>query len=66
MKISELITELQKHDSEKMVVIAGYEGGFNGLESVETVQLKLNVNTRWYLGKHEENANGNTAAILIR
>jgi len=65
MKISELIAELQRHDPEKMVVMPGYEGGFNEVKAVKTVQLKLNVNTRWFLGKHEENANGDTAAILI-
>jgi len=53
MKIKELIAELQKHDPELMVVIAGYEGGVNEVSRTQAVGIKLNVNTEWYYGKHE-------------
>jgi len=45
MKIKELIAELQKHDPELMVVIAGYEGGVNEVSRTQAVGIKLNVNT---------------------
>lgn len=58
MKVKELIETLQRYDPEEMVVIDGYEGGFKEVETVEQINLKLNVNEEWYYGKHEEVADG--------
>ena len=54
MNVKELIAELQKCDPDMMVVIHGYEGGVNEVGLVEGVGVKLNANTAWYYGKHEE------------
>jgi hypothetical protein len=53
MTITELITELQKHDPTSQVVVNGYEGGFDDITNVTTLPLKLNVNHEWYYGAHE-------------
>ena len=66
MKVKELIEELQKCDPEKMVVVAGYEGGHDETGSVEEIRLKLNVNTERYYGDHEQDENGECHAIFIR
>jgi len=53
MKVKELIEKLSQMDSELMVVVHGYEGGVNEVDSCELRDIELNVNTAWYYGKHE-------------
>jgi hypothetical protein len=53
MKVKELIKQLQLHNPEQMVVVGGYEGGYDEIEEVKEIKLKLNVNEAWYYGKHE-------------
>ena len=53
MKVKELIEKLQRYDSETMIVVNGYEGGYDEIEEVKEIKLKLNVNEAWYYGKHE-------------
>jgi hypothetical protein len=65
MKVKELIEELQKLDPEKMVVTAGYEGGYDEISGAGEIRLKLNVNTAWYYGKHEQDNDGECHAISI-
>jgi hypothetical protein len=65
MKVKELIEELQKLDPEKMVVTAGYEGGYDEISGAGEIRLKLNVNTAWYYGKHEQDNDGECNAISI-
>ena len=65
MKVKELIETLQQLDPEKMVVIAGYEGGHNEISSVEAIRLNLNVNQGEVYGKHEQAKDGECHAICI-
>lgn len=53
MKVSELITKLQELDQDKMIVINGYEGGCDFPNLLVKTNIMLNVNTKWYYGKHE-------------
>ena len=53
MKVSELITKLQELDQDKMIVISGYEGGCDFPNSLAKANIKLDVNTEWYYGKHD-------------
>ena len=66
MKVKELIEELQKHDPERMVVVAGYEGGYDEISGAGEIRLKLNAHTEWYYGNHEENDKGECLGILIQ
>ena len=65
MNVRTLIEHLSKLDPELMVVVSGYEGGVDEVDLLEPVKLKLNVNTKWYYGKHEEDKDGETQAIKI-
>lgn len=65
MKVKELIEKLQQCDPEKMVVQQGYEGGHGEVTRVREIRLKLNVNTAWYYGPHEEDKDGECEAINI-
>ena len=53
MNVGELIEKLQRYDPEQMVVIDGYEGGYDTADEVHEMKIKLNVNEPWYYGKHE-------------
>jgi hypothetical protein len=68
MKVKELIEKLQKYDSEQMVVIYGYEGGYDEVDKINEIKLKLNVNKAWYYGKHEivdDNEDFDCVAVYI-
>ena len=66
MKVKELIEELQKHDPERMVVVAGYEGGYDEISGAGEIRLKLNAHTEWYYGNHEGDDKGECHGILIQ
>jgi hypothetical protein len=68
MKVKELIAHLQNCDPELIVVTHGYEGGKHEVANVEQIGLKLNVNTAWYYGEHEQTCSDekpDAMAILI-
>lgn len=54
MKVFDLILALQALPPDLIVVAPGYEGGYREVKAPWTVMLKLNVNTEWYYGPHEE------------
>jgi hypothetical protein len=55
MKVKELIEHLKTLDQDATVFVRGYEGGYNTVtNTVEKENFKLNVNTEWYYGAHEE------------
>lgn len=53
MKVKYLIKELQELDQEAMVIVSGYEGGYNEVSYANQKQIALNVHTSWYYGSHE-------------
>ena len=53
MKVKDLLKQLQELDQESMVIISGYEGGYNEVSSADPKQIALDVNTSWYYGCHE-------------
>ena len=54
MKVKRLIALLKKQDPEAQVVVAGYEAGYDDVNRVGTIPLKLNVNPKatGYYGRH--------------
>lgn len=55
MTVGELIEELKKHDPTLLVVVRGYEGGVNVINSLERYRVKLDANLgTWYYGRHEQ------------
>lgn len=66
--VGALIELLQNRPPDQRVIIRGYEGGYNDIEGVSELPLRLNVNTAWYYGKHEEPGlthRADTTATLI-
>jgi hypothetical protein len=55
MKASELIKFLQGLDPEMVVMVPGYEGGYRYVDpSAGSIEMALNVHSKWYYGPHEE------------
>lgn len=65
MNVRELIETLQKLDPNTMVIRSGYEGGVAEVTHVEITTIKLDVNTEWWYGPHEECSEGDTQAVYI-
>jgi hypothetical protein len=36
------------------VVVSGYEGGYNDVDSFENIKIVRDYNKEWYYGKHED------------
>jgi hypothetical protein len=54
MKVKELIQELQKLDPELLVVVRGYEGGVDEVNSIYLCNVELDSNAGIeYYGNHE-------------
>ena len=58
MNVKELIEELSTLHTEALVVKSGYEGGLDNIQGARYIKVKLNVNTVWYYGPHEEDKDG--------
>jgi len=56
MKVKELIELLQKHDPESIVVVDGYETGFDEVKEVEHLAglKKLSPEKAYYDGEYQE------------
>lgn len=54
MTVKELIDVLERLDPNLHVFTRGYEGGFEDVEFIkDPFDVALDVNDRWYYGKHE-------------
>lgn len=61
MKVKDLILRLQACNPDLMVVVNGYEDGFNELKNItDCVEIALNVNEGSYFGEHERVRSGLT------
>lgn len=65
MTVKQLIETLQQLDPEQMIVTSGYEGGYDETLFVRPIRLRLNVNTAWYYGAHEQDDNGECHAVCV-
>jgi hypothetical protein len=71
MKIKELISLLQRHDPEMMVVVDGYESGYDEVERVNIVNIINNPKAleKTWEGEYNEdylNDKGTKALLLPR
>jgi hypothetical protein len=53
MKIKELIDLLQTKDPEDLVVVSGYEGGFNEVTEIDPIIICGPFKKEWYYGKYD-------------
>jgi len=59
MTVKELIEQLQKFDPEQIVVVDGYETGFDEIKEVEYIAglKKLPEDKAWYDGEYQKAPN---------
>lgn len=63
--VAQLIAELQKLPPDMRVMVRWYEGGYNDCGVPKLVQIKLNQNTEWYYGAHDDPGSKETADITV-
>lgn len=54
MTVKELIEQLQKEDPNKLVLVSGYEGGYDSLQEVRQVRVKHCPSENWWDGEYED------------
>lgn len=66
MNVNQLIKRLQMYPPDLRVVVRGYEGGYNDVDTFENLKIVLDYHSAWYYGKHEdvESLYGNNAERL--
>ena len=66
MNVGQLIEQLKNYPQDLRVVVCGYEGGYNDVDTFENLKIVLNYHEEWYYGKHEdaESLYGNNAEQL--
>lgn len=65
MTASQLIEILKAYPGDTPVLVDGYEDGFSDISSLQEKLVLLNVNTKDYLGPHDEAPGANTKVIVI-
>jgi hypothetical protein len=54
MTVQDLMNKLKKLPKDSLVVVSGYEQGYNTVNSVEKIKVCLDINTtKWYYGAHD-------------
>jgi hypothetical protein len=61
MTIGELRHKLEQFDSDLMVVVSGYENGYDEISVIEKVGLVKNAAPAWYDGEYD---NGGTESQM--
>jgi len=54
MKVGQLIEQLKNYPQDLRVVVRGYEGGYNDVDTFENLKIVLDYHSAWYYGKHED------------
>ena len=64
MTVKELKEKLVSFDDDLIVLVSGYEDGFNDISEIRKLKIKLNVNKRWFEGAHEESDDADTREAI--
>lgn len=54
MKVKELIEKLKEHPADMDVLVSGYEGGYDDLDSLSIIRYTRDTNDCSYCGDHDE------------
>jgi len=54
MTVKELIEILQTQDPNKLVLVSGYEQGYDMLQEVRPIKVKHEPTERWWAGEYED------------
>ncbi len=65
MTVNELIVKLQQADPQSIVLVDGYEGGYEELEKISFVSVTYNKDQKWYYGPYDDTEYGGKTAVLL-
>lgn len=65
MKVSELIEILKTHNPDALVVVSGYESGFNDLNAIEIVRISKVEDSAWYDGNYQSYDDSDINAVSL-
>lgn len=54
MTVKELIELLQKEDPDKLILVTGYESGYDPLKEIRQIKVKYEPTEHWWAGEYEE------------
>ena len=54
MKIKELIDILKEKNPEDLVLVSGYEGGYDTIDNVKSMEVCGPFDREWYYGKYDD------------
>lgn len=54
MTVRELIELLSKEDPNKLVLVSGYESGYEALKRVSQIKVKHEPTEHWWAGEYED------------
>ena len=66
MTIKELITKLQEINNQEMIVVVdGYEGGFDDIKNPKFIIAYEQIDHEWYDGKYEQISSGQNGVVML-
>lgn len=65
MTIQELIDKLKTFPPETLVVVRGYEEGYNDISILKEISLELDANEEWYYGQHTISKDSNAPKAIV-
>ena len=68
MTVKELIEYLSRENPDMEVVVCGYEGGFDPINTIYKKFVKEDPDAKWYYGRYDETQQlgGKTVLVLPR
>jgi hypothetical protein len=66
MTIKELINKLQEINNQEMIVVVdGYEGGFDDIKKIKTITVYEKTDHNWWDGKYEQSSSGQQGIVVL-
>ncbi len=65
MTVRELIKKLQEFDSDKQIVVEGYESGYDDIQVIKEQQVVVQEDCAWWDGNYQLADEGQTVVCLI-
>lgn len=65
LTVSELIEKLLKLPQNALMIVDGYEGGFDGVIDVSMIDVNYDESKKWYYGRYEQSEQKEIAAVYL-
>ncbi|MFA6144560.1 MAG: hypothetical protein WCW84_00905 [Sulfurimonas sp.] len=65
LTVSELIEKLLKLPQDALMVVDGYEGGFDGVVDVSMIGVNYDESKEWYYGPYEQSEQKEIVAVYL-